>query len=269
MANEVQGLDEDMDLFGDDFDLEEGEGESESNDTIVSEIVAVEEVESVPQKTEVAGLEGLHLDFGSLESGSGIVVGKIGTVVSRYPVERLKFSKDHRTLLNVVSDDVVIVKTHYHEGVGNYICFNGECCSVDGLARVRYLLPVNVYDTSKEGKPVSPKLEPRVLSVGQEQYDDLRMMEEINGSLTGIAIMVSCKDEQYQKLSFQAIGKDPSRNNPKWRGELEKTIEFWNENFQHIVKSVARNISRRDYLKQVNEDTNDVMDEVDFDSVFK
>lgn len=264
----------DMDLegeaFGDDDEVMLEGDEIEGIDAEDEEAPAVkgEVVESKSVKNQLALGGGLNLDMSGFESLPGVVVGDIGLTVSRVPVERAKFTKDSRALINIVVSKVIAVKLHYREGLGSYLCFGGECCEYDGLAKVKYLFPINVYDTNKKGKPVSPELQQRVLAIGADQYEDLMTIQELNGDIADLDILVSCKDEQYQKLSFQTAGPARSKNNPKWSSTYAQSVEFWNENYKHIIKGVARKITRNDLLKDVNEGTGTVGDDVDFDKVF-
>jgi hypothetical protein len=275
MSDKVKGKDHEMDIFGDDeveLDAEELEGivvddadeDDEDEDVSVKDVVV-----SKPAKNQLALGGGLNLDFSGFGSLPGVVCGDIGLTVSRVPVERAKFTKDSRALIHIVTNKVVAIKTHYREGLGNYLCFGGECCEHDGLARVKYLFPIDVYDTNKKGKPVSAELQHRVLSVGSDQYEDIMTLQELNGDITGYDILVSCKDEQYQKLSFQLAGDARCANSPQWKESFKEGCKFWADNFKHIVKSSARVVTRTEFLKDLNENVGaQVTDEVDFDKVF-
>lgn len=260
----VQDMDE-MDFLDDIMD----EDLSDVIDGTDEQAEPVEVVMIESEKTNLSKPAGILFDNSELASIPGVITGDMGLTVSRFPVDRMKFSKDSRTLVNVVSDQVAVVRVHYHENLGNYICFGEDCCEVDGLARVKYILPINVYDTDRKGKPTSPELTPRALSIGQDQYDDLMMIKELNGDLSGIDILISCKDEQYQKLSFQAAGPARSVNNPKWKDTYRKSIEFWKENYKNIVKSTARVINKKEWTRVMKEDqTDQIVDDVDFDKMF-
>lgn len=269
MSEQVDGMDMEEGFFDDEVELGEDELNGVIDDTD-EEAVSVkgEIVESKPKDNQIALSGGLDLDFSGFGSLPGVVVGDIGLTVSRVPVERAKFTKDSRALINIVSSKVVAIKTHYREGLGNYLCFGGECCEFDGLARVKYLFPVNVYDTNKKGKPISSELQQRVLSIGADQYEDIMTLQELNGDITQFDILVSCKDEQYQKLSFQLAGPARCTGNEKWKASNAEANEFWKKNYKHIVKSSARVITKGDLLKDVKEGVGDVADDVDFDKVF-
>jgi hypothetical protein len=272
MSEKVKGKDQVEDIFGDDeVELDAEELEGVIDDTDEEEAVAVKGVVvSKPSDNQLTLGGGLNLDFSGFGSLPGVVCGDIGLTVSRVPVERAKFTKDSRALIHIVTSKVVAIKTHYREGLGNYLCFGGECCEYDGLARVKYLFPIDVYDTNKKGKPVSAELQHRVLSVGADQYEDIMTLQELNGDVTGLDILVSCKDEQYQKLSFQVAGPARCINNAQWKDSYREGCKFWGDNFKHIVKSSARVVTRNEFLKDVSENVGaNATDDVDFDKVFE
>ena len=270
MSEKVKGMDQNDDIFGDEIELdaEELEGVVDGVDDKATAVEGI--VASTPANNQLALGGGLDLDFSGFGSLPGVVCGDIGLTVSRVPVERAKFTKDSRALIHIVTSKVVAIKTHYREGLGSYLCFGGECCEYDGLARVKYLFPIDVYDTNKKGKPVSAELQHRVLSVGADQYEDIMTLQELNGNVTGFDILVSCKDEQYQKLSFQLAGPARCINNQQWKGSYAEGVKFWSDNFKHIVKSSARVVTRSEFLKDINENVGaQITDDVDFDKVFE
>lgn len=271
MSEKVKGKDQEMDIFGDDeveLDADELEGVIDDSDDEAESVGDI--VVSQPANNQLTLGGGLNLDFSGFGSLPGVVCGDIGLTVSRVPVERAKFTKDSRALIHVVTSKVVAIKTHYREGLGNYLCFGGECCEHDGLARVKYLFPIDVYDTNKKGKPVSAELQHRVLSVGSDQYEDIMTLQELNGDITAFDILVSCKDEQYQKLSFQLAGNARCVSAPQWKESYKEACKFWGDNFKHIVKSSARVVTRTEFLKDISENVGaTVTDDVDFDKVFE
>lgn len=216
--------------------------------------------ENIPARTG-----GLDFDFSDLGEVPGVMVGDIGIELSRLPVERIKFTKDARTLLSIVSGKVVAIKTHYREGLGSYLCWGGKCCEMDGLSRVKYLFPVVVYDTDKRGAPVSTDLTFKVLAIGKDQYDDIKTMIELNGDITKFDLLVTCKDEQYQKISFTLAGEARWR---KSKAAIQETTQFWKENMKHIIKPVARKITEGDLMREIGADEIEVTKEIDFDDVF-
>lgn len=263
-------------MFDNDFDLEPEiqPGEDLGNDigpvvdfTETAEPKVVEKTNKAVAKVSKAtpSVPDLDFDFADLGAMPGVVVGDIGIEVSRFPVEKTRFTKDSRTLLSVVSGRVAAIKTHYREGLGSYLCWGGKCCEVDGLSRVKYLLPVVVYDTDRRGAPISTKLDYKVLSIGKDQYDDILTVVDLNGEVTQFDLLVTCKDEQYQKISFTLAGNARWKKNAKMVKEVK---EFWTENMKHILKPVARKISEADLMRELGADEIVPAKEVNFDDVF-
>lgn len=260
--------DQDLEGFFDDTDAIEAVAE-EVVDDVDEEATPVEETMSTSAEITTSskaelGSVNLGFDFGSLNSLPGVVVGQTGIEVSRFPVERVKFSKGQRSLISILSDEVVVAKTHYDEDIGNFLCFGGACCESD-LARVRYVYPIVKYDTDSKGKPVGTEIKNMSLVVGQDTYQTLLDITDLKGSLTQFDLLISCTDEQYQKISIQEAG--PARY--KKKPELVRQVsEFWSENAKHILKSTARAITPQDYAKAKSADVTS-SENVDFDDVFK
>lgn len=240
------------------------------------DVVEPEKVESageapaVPAKVEGAVKEPTKelFSFDSLASLPGVVVGDVGLEISRFPVEKARFTTSSRSLISIVSGHVVAIKTHYNEDLGNYICFGGKCCEQDGLARVRYLFPVVMYDTDKRGRPVSKEVTFKTLVLGKDAYDDIRTIIELNGDITKLDLLVTCKDEQYQKVSLATAGS------ARWRKDREvakQVVTFWREHIKDMIIPVARVMTPEEFDKRVAAELaieNTAGDDVDFDKMF-
>lgn len=236
----------------------------------VGEEIADTVKESMSQSTEIStskstelGSVNIGFDFGSLSSLPGVVVGDTGIEVSRFPVERAKFSKGQRALISILSDQVVVAKTHYDEDIGNFLCFGGACCQTD-LARVRYVFPIMKYETDTKGKPVGKEVKCMAFVVGQETYQTLLDITDLKGSLTQFDLLVSCSDEQYQKITIQEAGEARYKKSAEM---VRKINEFWAENGKHILKSTARKVTPQEFARLKAADTTSA-EEVDFDDVF-
>lgn len=257
--------DKDLEGFFDDETLVEDIA-SEVIDDANEEVAPVEE----PTSTSVAksrpmelGALKAGLDFSSLNALPGVVVGKTGIEVSRFPVERFKFTKGQKSLISILSDNVIVAKTHYDEDLGNFLCFGGACCDSD-LARVRYVYPVLKYETNAKGKPISKEVRFGSLVLGQDQYDTIRDIEDLKGDITNFDLLISCSDEQYQKITIQEAG--PARWH-KIEGITKQIQEFWSENGKYILKSIAKKITPQEYAKAKSTEVT-TGDDVDFDDVF-
>lgn len=216
------------------------------------------------------------IGFGDLNNKPGVVVGKTGTKVSKFPIPKMRFSQNKKELISILTSDVVVVKRHYHEDVGSIFCFGGACCKELGLPDVRYLYPIVVYDTDKKGKPVKSSgnehglpndVEIKVIQLGSGLYEDLNDIDEMHGDMTQLDILVNCKDEQYQRLNFTPAGEARWRKNKAIR---KYVYNFWKDNHEYMTDSIARRISEEEFVEKMGLNTidNQVDDDVDFDDVF-
>lgn len=221
------------------------------------------EVKAVESKNDASLGSAGAFDFGVLASIPGVVVGQTGTTITRFPVERAKFTKGNRALISILSDQVVIAKTHYKEGLGNFFCFGGKCCDRD-LARVRYCYPVAVYETNAKGKPISTDMKNEVLVLGQDTYQSILDIVELKGPISQFDLLVNCTDEQYQKISIQEAGLARYKKSANCVREIN---EFWSVNAKNMLKSVARTITPQEFEAEgAVEATSD--DSVNFEDVF-
>ena len=129
------------DSFEDEMDFEPGIEEGEDLLPDITPEVDFEEHKQLSPAPATKNLpqtrpqsNSFDFNFDGLGDLPGVVVGDMGIEVSRLPVEKMKFTKDSRSLISIVSSKVVAVKVHYREGLGSYLCFGGKCCEVDGLA---------------------------------------------------------------------------------------------------------------------------------------
>lgn len=229
-----------------------------------SEEVVEENKEIEPTKDKsVSNDLDINLDF--LDSIPGVVTGDLGLEVSRFPVERARFVTAKKDLISVVLSKVVAIKTHYSEELGSYLCFGGRCCEVDGLPRIKYLLPILTYDTNKAGKPVSKDIDYKVLAIGKDSYEDIMTIADLNGGITNIDLLVTCKDEQYQKLSFAVAGESRWK---KSKALVSQTVTFWKEHIKDIILPVARTMTEKDYLSKTEVDSGPGDADVSFNDVF-
>jgi hypothetical protein len=191
-----------------------------------------------------------------LMSLPGVSVIKFGEKVSRFPLERLKFPKDRKSLISIISLNPITIKCHFNDTYKSYLCFGKQCCEVDALPRVKYLFPVIVYDTNAKGAPVSFDLDLQVLSIGDDQYEQLitihNSLEEQGSSLTKCDLVVSCTDEKFQKITFTPNG-GPKYKHPKFQatGQEPKLFKRWQENKQYAYRCVARQVDPKTFEKEM------------------
>lgn len=196
----------------------------------------------------------------------GSQLGAIGDKVSRYPIEKMRFTKAKKELISIMLDKPFQLRVHYHENTGSFRCFEGACCKKLKLPRVRYVFPIVVYDTNKKGKPVSKEVTVKALQLGQGLYDDIITIREMHGDISNIDLLVTCKDEQYQRLSFTPAGK------ARWRrsGEITKyVLDFWKDNNEYLFDGIAREMDEEQFKEEMDlSDVNTQIDSDDFDDAF-
>lgn len=200
-------------------------------------------------------------EFGDVPGG--IRVG-VEQRVSRFAVEKIKFNPAYKSLIGIVSDEKIAVKMHYVQGAGSFICQECECCEVLGPPRIRYAIPIVEYDTNRDGRPISAELNHKVFVATDDHFQDLSAINRRYG-ISQMDILVICKDEQFQKLSFHV--DDHSR----WRkseAAMSAIKDFWKRNQRNILSPVARNISRERLLEILRLDNSDTSDIDGVDDVF-
>ena len=242
----------DLDLDSIDINMEGEEQAMDKEPEVVNAPV-------VGSNNQVSKNVSFKFDFGKLNL-PGVMVGDIGIEVSRYPVDKIKFTKAKREMISIVTPQVMAIKTHYIDGVGSVLCSGKTCCKVAGAPRIKYLFPVVVYETDTKGKPVSSKLNYKVLCVGEGIYRDIMAIAEVQ-DITSIDLLVTCKEEIYQDISLTPAGNCRWQSNPKL---VEKVVEFWSEHMEDIVKPIAREVDEDTLLAQAGFDLGTNASDVDY-----
>jgi hypothetical protein len=180
----------------------------------------------------------------TLDDISDVTFVEFGTVISRYVFERFKAKKDIKSRICVLTSKVIPLKTHYRQGVGSFVCFEGKCCELEGYPKLRYCIPIVVYNTDNNGKPISKDLKIQILSVGDESYQNLISINE-EFPITKHDIVVSCSDEKFQKLTFT-----PSPKEALWKKfpDAKKIVQEWTEKKDRAYECVAKKITPKAYV---------------------
>lgn len=238
-------------------DEKESKSEQKENNSVVEK--SSEKV-AVVNKNPINDME-INVD------GDGVIEGEMGDEVSKFPIEKMKFSERHKERISVMRAKPVILKSHFDEDVGSFRCFGGKCCEKLGLPDVRYLFPIVVYDTNKRGIPTSKEVDVKVLKLSRDLYRSLIDKHEATGDISTKDILVTCNDEEYQRVTFTVAG------NAKWLQDKEvkkHVYNFWKDNNEYFLDAIARKISEEDYIQQKGLDTIDEQmdDDEDFDDVF-
>jgi hypothetical protein len=246
------------DAFGEEF---EDSLEDEFEDAIL-----VEETAVAKQTKATPAL----LDFDSIDLGlsiPGVIVAETGTKVSRFPVERIRFTTSKRERISIITDKVIIVKTHFIEDFGSIICNGSACCEHIGLPSVRYLFPIVHYeDTDKKGKPLSADVSVKVLTLGKDNYEDLLTIADNKGSLTQFDLVVTCTDEQYQKCSYTEAGAALWKKSKKLLNDVAEVLK---KDGKNLVLPLGRTMTDAQLNRVLGMDTPPGLPaDVDLDDVF-
>ena len=110
------------------------------------------------------------------EKCPAVVVASTGAKLSKYPFPKIKFEEGRRCRLAILTEDVIMVKLHYNPEVGYIICDGGACCKFCEKVSIKYCYPCVVYETNDAGKPVSSKVELKLLVLGGELYDQISLL---------------------------------------------------------------------------------------------
>ena len=191
----------------------------------------------------------------SLLSDLGIKPISFGDRIQRVPIEKYKAKQGNIDRISIISEQVLPIKYHYIDGKGSYLCTGGKCCQLMGDPAVRYLIPICVYDTTKNGDPASSNIELKVLSMSNELYQNIGMIANAGnvrslGGITHVDITVNCTDEKYQKLSLIPIGE------AMWR-KSAKAVEFlnnkWQDSASEAYRALARSVDEATFVKLYDE----------------
>lgn len=195
----------------------------------------------------------------------GVGVVRFGDKVTRFPIERVKFTAARKTMIAILSENAITVKTHFHEDLKSFLCFGGECCEVCGLPNLKYMLPCFVYDTNDKGQAITQQLSLKVVALGQEQYSNLVSIHESlqetsetdeNGvPLSGILttdLIVSCTDEKWQKLTFTAVGRNRWRKFAAEAKHIREELAKWKANKALAYRCLAKNMDAKMFRKAMD-----------------
>jgi hypothetical protein len=181
---------------------------------------------------------------------TGFVSVEFGATMSKFPIDRDKFSKGIVYRRGIVSREVMIAKYHWEEGIGAYFCFGGVCCERRGAPQLRYIVPVVAYDADpKTAQPRSRDFELYYLQLSEEKYTVLKDID-MSVHVETLDYLIRCNDDKYQDISIQNIGP------ALWRSDsmmYQAVMTKYNEVKKFISMSIATNISAEDYLRKVNQ----------------
>ena len=179
-----------------------------------------------------------------------IVVATTGAKLSKYPFPKVKFEEGRRCRIAILTDDVIMLKLHYHPEVGSIICDGGACCKYCDKVSIKYCYPCIVYDTDNVGRTTSPKVECKILALGGEMYDQISLLSEINGSITNMDLLFSCNSTQYQKCQITQAGSALWLTNPD---TVKYVTEYMNSNGEKILDALGKTYTADELLTKLGD----------------
>lgn len=171
------------------------------------------------------------------EKCPSVVVASTGSKLSKHAFPKIKFEEGRRCRVAILTEEVIMLKLHYHPEVGYIICDGGACCKHCDKVSIKYCYPVVMYETDNSGRIVSPKVELRLLVLGGEMYDQISLLSEIGGSITNMDLLFSCTSTQYQKCQVTQAGAASWMSNDS---VVSYVTEYMSNNGDKILDAVGR-----------------------------
>jgi hypothetical protein len=185
----------------------------------------------------------------------GVIVGEIGTKISRVPIEKYKASTQKIDRIGFVSKQLIGVKSHFLEDAGSILCFGKKCCEVAGLPQVRYLFPIVIYSTDNEGTIVGKKIELKILTAGEDLYKSIITINRglaPQGGIENADMLVTCTDDKYQKITLSPIGLAAWK---KSASIVQMVQERWASDAEFAYMALARKVDEATFLKLMGMDS--------------
>ena len=205
------------------------------------------------------------------ENNPYVIVAKTGTTVTPYPFERLKFEANRQLRFAILTSDVVIVKRHYHPDLGYILSDGMNDKYFDKSPSVVYLYPVIHYsDTDQRGKPLSDRVQVKMLQCNKDMYSTLCGVADIKGDLCQFDFLGSLLpgNDRFPKTQLLEAGNALWRNNPKI-GEYIET--YMRQNGDRFLSSVGKTYTPEkleDLLGYTGSSVKEAVDQ-DLDDIFK
>ena len=200
-----------------------------------------------------------------------VVVAQTGVTVTPYPFERLKFEQGRNTRFAILTDEVLVLKRHYTAELGYFLCNGGECCRLtEKSPSVVYIYPVVQYiDCSDKGKPLSDKIQVRLLQCNKDMYTYLTSIKEVKGDLTQFDFLGTKipGSEKFQKTQLMEAGPSLWKNNDK---SILYVTDYMRQNEDRLLSSVGK-IYTDEKLRELLGEANAITEvsEQDVDDIFR
>lgn len=173
-----------------------------------------------------------------------VVVAQTGAKLSKYPFPKIKFEEGRRVRVSILTEDVIMIKLHYHPEIGSIICDGGACCKYCDKVSIKYCYPCVVYETDNSGRPTSPRVELKLLTLGGEMYDQISLLSEIGGSITNMDLLFSCTSTQYQKCQVTQAGP------AQWMGNadiVKYVSDYMANNSEKILDALGKTYTAEEF----------------------
>lgn len=187
-----------------------------------------------------------------------VVVAPTGSKLSKFAFPKVKFEEGRRCRLSILTEDVIMLKLHYHQDVGSIICDGSACCKYCDKVSIKYCYPCVMYETDNSGRIVSSKVEPRLLVLGGEMYDQISLLSEIGGSITNMDLLFSCTSTQYQKCQVTQAGQ------AQWLKD-ENTVkyvsEYMSSNGDKVLDAMGRSYTAEEFSAKLGDPNSAILDQ--------
>ena len=181
-----------------------------------------------------------------------IVVAPTGAKLSKYPFPKIKFEEGRRCRVALLTEDVIMIKLHYHPDMGYILCDGGACCKYCDRVNVKYCYPCVMYETD------TSKVEPKLLVLGGEMYDQISLLSEIGGSITNMDLLFSCTSTQYQKCQVTQAGPAQWVNN---EAIVSYVTEYMNTNGDKILDAMGRTYTAEEFAAKLGDPNAPIADQ--------
>jgi hypothetical protein len=189
--------------------------------------------------------------------------------VSQYEYNLYKARKNQTDRIGFLPPTIHGARCHFKKDVGYFVCHSvfkkvkmgqqimeiperiGPCCAAGDSPRKRFIAPIIKYNTDVSGKRL-PDLgfALMVWRFTDDTYIHLRAMNE-EYPLTEVDVLVTCTNEDWQKLTLQPTRKSLWRDE-KWPKESRDIIKQWADLIKpKLPRSLARKYDDRELLEKL------------------
>ena len=192
------------------------------------------------------------------QSCPAVVVAPTGAKLSRYPFPKIKFEEGRRCRVAILTEDVMMIKLHYHPEVGYILCDGGACCKYCDKVSIKYCYPCVMYDTDNAGRVASPKIELRLLALGGEMYDQISLLSEMSGSISSVDLLFSCTSTQFQKCQVTQAGPASWLNDEH---NVSYVTEYMKSNGAKILDAMGRTYTADELAMKIGDPNAPIVDQ--------